>query len=117
MSSVMCFKRIWGRVNRKLCTWGDRKVWKHEIAVVSGGIGLDATKNALLEVRRLRDVPEEQFVRAINIFDSSPDVVAIRESQRGLRQIAVPRQAIRIVIAPPKQGASPIPATGRTVVH
>ena len=66
-----------------------------EFAIVSEGVGLNASEVLLLESKRKRDFTQQQLVRPIDVFDSRPGKVVRHELQCRFGQIAIANVAVR----------------------
>src|SRR5437660_2222946 len=105
MTSVLHLQRVGTGVRSELRTNAGSEVRDQiQIALVAHSISLHTPYDVFPEIRRFRLVAEQQFVRAIRVFNSAPNVIAFSATQRGFCQVTVQHQArFQAPVATPKQ--------------
>src|SRR5580700_423982 len=95
MRSVHRFQIFSHAVDRNLrANCGSDARNQTKISIVAERIGLNASDGALHEIQRKRTLTEEQFVRALGIFDSRPGMIACPKPRRGLERVAVENRLV-----------------------
>src|SRR5437879_6592701 len=74
---------FWDAVGHYLCANGGGQM-RHEldVAIVAERVSLNAADRLFLKSRRQRILADDQLIRPLGIFDSSPDVIFRMEAQR-----------------------------------
>src|SRR5436305_11584229 len=60
-----------------------------KLVLIAKRVRLNAPDRLFMKVSRQPILSEKQFVRALGVFDSRPQVVPAVETDRGLRQVAI----------------------------
>src|SRR5579872_5018147 len=105
-------------VERQLRSEGNTQVWYvADFMVIAQSVCLNASRKMFFKAWRLETFAENQFVAAIHIFDSCPQVLPA-EAKRRFRQIAIEDLLMsQILIAPPDKSGRPVAIRERSVVR
>src|SRR6185312_285891 len=88
-----------------------------DFSFIARGVSLHPGEKPLTESGRFGIAAEQQLIRTVHVFNSCPDIVAVKKLHHRFQQIAIAHVASRDILIPaPKQQRRPIASRKRTVV-